>query len=399
MKTLLRAATLVAMAALVASCGIFGDDEDEKLEPKELIDFDASVNVRRAWSVKLGGDSQYLRVALRPATDGARVYAASQDGKVSAYDPESGRQVWRNDLKLELSAGPGTGEGVVVVMSKDGYAIALDASDGSERWRTAIDGESLARPLIKDEMILVQTIDNRLQALSIFDGQSRWQIQQSTPALTMRGSSHPVTIGSTVVAGFDAGRLVAAEVDTGAILWESMLSPPQGRSDLDRLSDIDGALAVVGQDLYASGYQGRLAAVASESGQVLWSRDISSYVGVAADWNSLYTTRDDGELIALTRNNGAEVWRNDSLLRRHPTLPMPFGTTVAAGDLEGYIHFFNTIDGRPVARVRLGNKAITSDPLVVGNRLLVQSDSGQLAAYEIVNDRPRRSQPDVADDS
>jgi outer membrane protein assembly factor BamB len=224
-------------------------------------------------------------------------------------------------------------------------------------------------------------------------------VQQTTPVLTVRGSSSPVAIGSTVFAGFDSGRLVAADLDTGTVAWDTMLSPPQGRSDLDRLSDIDGALAVVGQDLYASGYQGRMAAVASESGQVLWSREISSFRGVAADWNSLYTVRDDGEIVALTRRNGTESWRNDSLLRREPTLPVPFGTTVVVGDLEGYIHFFSTIDGEPVAREKLGGKAISSDPFVIANRLYVQSDSGELAAYVIVDDRPRRSAPDVAEET
>jgi len=339
-----------------------------------------------------------LRVALRPASDGNRIYAASQDGNVSAYDAESGDQIWRNKLDIELTSGPGVGEGYLVVTAKDGFAVLLDAATGEETWRADIAGESLATPLIKDELVIVQTIDNRLQALSVFDGRSRWSIVNSAPALTMRGSSSPVIVGTTVIAGFDSGRLIAADLDTGTTIWESLLSPPTGRSDLDRLSDIDGAMAVVGQDLYASGYQGRLAALASESGQILWNRDISSYEGVAADWTSLYTVRDDGEIVALGRQNGAETWRNGSLLRRELTLPVPFGTTVVVGDLEGYLHFFNTIDGEAVARVRLGSEAITADPLVMANRLYVQSDSGQLAAYVLVDARPQRGAADNADD-
>jgi outer membrane protein assembly factor BamB len=214
----------------------------------------------------------------------------------------------------------------------------------------------------------------------------------------MRGSANPVAVGTTVIAGFDSGRLLAAETESGAVVWDVLLSPPQGRSDLDRLSDVDGSLAVVGQDVYATGYHGRLAALAAESGQVLWSRDISSYKGVAADWNTLYTIRDEGEIIALGRRNGNEVWRNDSMLRREPTLPIPLGTTVVVGDLEGYIHFFNAIDGEAVARERLGGKAISSDPFVMSNRVYVQSDSGQIGAYAIVDDRPKRTQPDVAEE-
>ena len=397
MRQYLRIAGLALATMLVAGCGIFGDDEEE-LEPAELIDFDETIDVKRVWSAKLGGESDFLRVALRPSGDGARIFAASQDGKVSAFDPETGRQIWRTDLDIELSAGPGAGEGHVVVAAKDGLAIALDATDGSEKWRADIAGESVSRPLIADDTVMVQTIDNRLQALSLFDGRSRWSIQRDAPALTMRGSASPVAVSGNVIAGFDSGRLVAAEIESGTVAWDVLLSPPQGRSDLDRLSDIDGALAVVGQDVYATGYHGRLAALAAESGQVLWSRDISSFRGVAADWNSLYTIRDEGELIALTRRNGSEIWRNDSMLRREPTLPIPFGTTVVVGDLDGYIHFFNTVDGVAVAREKFGGKAITSDPFVMGNRLFVQSDSGQIAAYVIVDDRPKRTQPDVMED-
>lgn len=399
MNNILRTAGLIAVATLLGACGIFGGKDDDELEPVELVDIDEVVEVRRIWSAKVGGDSEFLRLALRPTGDGSRIYAASQDGKVTAFDPESGRALWRTDLEVELSAGPGAGEGYIAVASKDGMAILLNATDGAEVWRVRIEGESLARPLIRDERVIVQTIDNRLQGLSLFDGRSMWSVQQTTPALTVRGSSSPVAIGSNVVAGFDTGRLVAAEIDSGAIVWESLLSPPQGRSDLDRLSDIDGELAVVGQDLYATGYQGRLAAIASESGQILWNREVSSYEGVAADWTSVYTVRDNGEVVAFLRRNGAESWRNESLLRREPTLPVPFGTTVVVGDLEGYIHFFSTVDGEPVARRKLGGSAISADPYVMANRLYVQSDGGQLGAYVIVEERPRRTQPDVADES
>ena len=397
MKKAVRIIGLIAAGSLLASCGLFGD-EDEELEPMELVDIDQVVKVKKIWSSKVGGKSEFLRVALRPATDGSRIYAASRDGNVTAYDPESGKQVWRNELDIELTAGPGVGEGYLVVTAKDGFAILLDASTGEERWRADIAGESLAQPLIKGESVVVQTIDNRLQALSVFDGRSRWSVVQTPPALTMRGSSSPVSVGNTVIAGFDSGSLVAADIDTGTIIWESLLAPPQGRSDLDRLSDIDGSMAIVSQDLYASGYQGRLAAIASESGQILWNRDISSYEGVAADWTGLYTVSDNGEIVAMGRQNGNESWRNASLLRREPTLPVPFGTTVVVGDLEGYLHFFNTIDGEAVARVRLGSAAITADPFVMANRLYVQSDSGQIAAYVLVDDRPQRSATDSAED-
>lgn len=397
MKNTSRTLALVALCLVVPGCGLFGDDE-EVLEPAELIKFRATVKIKRLWKADLGDDAEFLRLALQPVGDGSRIYAASHDGKVSAFDPESGKRLWRSELDMELSAGPGAGDGLVAVASNDGIVVLLDAKDGTERWRVDVGGESLARPLIAKDVVVVQTVDNRLRALQTFDGSERWVVLQSMPALTIRGSASPVLSGSNVVAGFDNGRVVAVDLDSGDIAWESLLSPPHGRSDLERLSDIDGAMAVVGQDIYAAGYQGRIGAIAAESGQVFWANETSTYVGVAADWTSLYTIQDDGVLIALVRRTGAESWRQDALLRREPTLPVPFHTMVAVGDLEGYVHFFNNIDGEPVARVRLDSKAITSDPVVVANRLYVQSDSGSIAAYIVVEPKRPQKVPDIAAD-
>ena len=397
MRQSIKALVVLASCVALSACSIFSD-KDEGLEPLKLTRIKTTLKVKRLWSADLGGDAEYLRVALQPAGDGNRIYATSHDGKVSAFDPVSGKRFWRTELELEISAGPGVGDGLVVVASKGGIIIVLDAATGLERWRADVGGESLSRPLVANDSVIIQTVDNRLRALQAFDGEERWVIIQSMPALTIRGSSSPVMSGADVVAGFDNGRVVAVDLASGDIAWEALLAPPSGRSDLDRLSDVDGAMVVVGQDIYAAGYHGRLGSIAAESGQVLWSTEISSYAGVAVDWTSLYTTQDTGVVISMARRNGAESWRQESLLRREPTVPVPFHTTVAVGDLEGYIHFFNNLDGAPVARLKLGSKAISSDPVVVADRLYVQSDSGSIAAYIV--DVPKRPTdvPDIAED-
>lgn len=397
MKLRLRSLPLVIAALALSACGIFSDDDDEEaIEPIELVDIETKIDVRRLWSTKIGDGAEFLRVALQPAGDGSRIYAASRNGNVVALDPASGKTVWRNELDIELSAGPGVGDGLVVVGAADGYLVAINADSGAELWRANITGETLARPVIEDDTVMVLTIDNRLRALSAFDGSSRWIVEQSTPDLTMRGSAPPVTVGTTVIAGFDNGRLVAVNIASGDRVWESLLSPPSGRSDLERLADIDGLISVVGQDVYAVGYQGNLAAIASESGQVMWSRDVSSYAGVSADWNNLYTVNDEGVVIAMTRRTGDETWRQSSLLRREPTVPISYLTTVVVGDLEGYLHFFSNFDGDPVARVRVGSKAISIEPVVVANRLFVQSDDGSVSAYVIQQPEMPGDLPPVA---
>ncbi len=392
---LLLLGTASGLMGMIAGCGLFGGDDDV-LPPKKLIKFEATLPVKKIWSAKLGKGSEFLRVGLSPAGDGERIYAASRNGLVSAFNPETGKRIWRVEVDVLLSAGPGTGENYVVVAGSDGDLICLAANDGREVWRININGESLARPLIRNDSVVVQTIDGKLQVFSVFDGKKLWSIEQSAPRLTLRGTSSPVIVGTTVVAGFDNGRLVGTSLSSGVTQWEAMLSPPSGRSDLDRLSDVDGSVVVVGQDIYAAGYQGKLAAVASESGRIIWARDISTHVGVAVDFANVYSIDESGEVIALLRRNGSEVWRQDALLRREPTSPVAFDNAVAIGDFEGYVHLFSNIDGRPVARIRVGKGLLSGAPVVIGGRLYVQSESGVLEAYAVRRPERKRDAPDIA---
>lgn len=388
-RSFCRTAISAPAAILLAGCGIFGDDADEALEPVELLEFEESLDVRRLWSEKLGDGTEFLRIGLSPAGDGNRIFAASYDGKVSAYDPESGRRAWRTETDVVLSAGPGVGDGLVVVAGYDGDLIALRTEDGSEAWRTNISGESLARPIVRGDAVVIYTIDGRLRVFSAFDGTERWSLEQSLPALTQRGSSTPVIVGSSIISGFDNGRLVATNLADGALEWEAILTPPSGRSDLDRLADVDGTMAAVGQDIYASGYNGRIASLAAESGEILWAREISTHVGLTADWNNIYAVGDGGEIVALLRRNGTDVWRQEGLLRREPTAPVAFSTAVVVGDFEGYVHFFSNFDGRPVARVRVGKSMISGAPVAIGDKLFVQSETGVLAAFTVPVPKPR----------
>lgn len=374
----------ISIVSLVSTgCSIFGEEKDMEAEPLELQPIEETLDVRQIWSESVGAGTEFLRVALNPSGDGSRVYAASHDGNVSAFNPENGKRFWVTELDLTLSAGPGIGDGLLVVAGYDGDLIALNVKDGQELWRTRIGAESLAKPVIDDDRVIVYTIDGRLRVYSAFDGRQLWVLEQSVPALTQRGSAAPIVVGNTIITGFDNGRLLAVDLDDGILEWEAVLTPPSGRSDLERLADIDGSLAVVGQDIYAAGFNGRLASLAVESGQVLWTRDISSATGVSVDWNNIYTVGDSGEVIAVLRRNGDDVWRQESLLRREPTPPVPFSTAVVVGDFEGYVHFFNNFDGRPVARERIGGGMISGPPLVMGDKLFVQSENGTLAAFAV----------------
>lgn len=376
-----RLFVVVLALALVSGCSWFGGDEEED-PPAELVKFKATLKIRKVWSGSIGDGSEHLRLALNVATDGTHVYAATHDGRVAAFEAVKGKRKWLRKTKLELSAGPAVGEGVVVLGSSGGDVIALDVNDGTERWRVSVSSEVLATPALAGDHVYVRTVDGKLTALNLADGSQAWFVQQSVPRLSVRGTGAPVVIKSTVICGFDNGRLAAYEVGDGSVIWDILLSPPSGRTEVDRLSDLNATVRVVGDDIYAIGYQGTLSALAAESGQILWTRDISSHSGIAVDFNNLYVTGDASDMYAVSRRTGREHWRQETLLNRDVSGPAPFAGSIVVGDFDGYVHWFDVRDGSLQARVRAGGGRITSQPLVVNDMVYVVTDDGKLYAFK-----------------
>ena len=379
----MRGRQILAAAVLIAVTAGCGRDNDSGEAPAELVSFDERLEVRRLWSSRVGGSAERLRLGLSPATDGARIFAASHGGDVAAFDLENGRRSWSSQTDLPLSAGPAYGAGVVALGTTDGELIALEADTGSELWRQAVGAEVLAPPAIGGEVVALRTVDGRLRGYSSLDGRELWTVVQTVPALTMRGNTAPYVAGSSVVAGFDNGRLGAYQLSSGDVLWEFAVAAPSGRTELDRLVDISAGLQVAGNDVFAVGYHGRAIGVALENGVVLWQQELSSYAGLGVDVSSVYVTDEFSELVALERGSGTPRWRQDALRLRDVTAPAAFGNTIVVGDFEGFLHWIDPGDGTFLARERAASNRITSAPLVVGRNMIVQSEDGTVAAYTV----------------
>ena len=374
---------IVLISIIVINGCTFFQDKDAEILPAELINFDKTLNIQQIWKTKIGKGSEFLHLSLLPSGDKTRIFLASHDGKVAAFQSRNGEKLWNLDLETELTSGPSFGNNRIIIISRNGELICLRDDDGSEVWRVKIKGESIALPLIKNDAVTVLTIDGQLRNFSIFDGSERWTTNQDMPLLTLRGASSPIAIGNNVIAGFDNGRLVSVNIDTGVVEWESMLSPPSGRTDLERLTDIDGVIKSMGQDIYAVGYQSQVASIAAESGQILWAKDLSSTAGVAIDEELIYAVTDTGDLVGMKRLDGSEIWRKDILLRREVTAPTKFKSTIVVGDYEGYLHFFDHKTGELVSRKRVGKGAISGSPVVIGEYLYVQNESSEMAVFSI----------------
>ena len=369
-------------AAATALLVMLGCDNDKEVDPPaELTEITTTRDVQRVWTAGLGGDSERLRLALKPTVVEGVVYAASHDGEVVAMTAETGKRNWIAKTKLALSAGPEVGAGLVVLGSSDGDIIALDATNGAQRWRKSIASEILARPLIVNDLVVIRTVDGHIEALSAVDGATKWAVDEQVPRLTLRGTAPPVLAGDRIIAGFDSGKVLAIDPRNGDVLWDTIVNAPRGRTELERLTDIDSPARVSGDDIFVVGFQGRVAMLARDSGQIWWARDASSYRGFTMDEENLYLTNADSVVIAMRRSDGAVQWEQDTMKRRGLTAPVIDGDSLVVGDFEGYLHWLDKATGNIVARQKTDGERITNAAVSDDQRVFVQTDSGKLLVF------------------
>lgn len=369
-------------AAATALLVMLGCGNDKEVDPPaELTKITTSRDVHRVWTAGLGGDAERLRLALKPVVVEGVVYAASHDGEVAAFSADSGKRTWRVKTKLSLSAGPEVAGGLVVLGSSDGDIVALDATNGSQRWRKSIASEVLAQPLVLNDIVVVRTVDGHIEGLSVADGATKWAVDEQVPRLTLRGTAPPVLAGDRIIAGFDSGKVLAIDPRNGEVMWDTIVNAPRGRTELERLADIDSPARVAGDDIFVVGFQGRIAMLARDSGQIWWARDTSSYRGFSMDEQNLYLTNSDSVVIAMRRSDGAVQWEQDTMKRRGLTAPAIDGDALVVGDFEGYLHWLDKATGAIVAREKTDGERITNSAVTDNAKVFVQTDSGKLLAF------------------
>lgn len=377
----------LVLALGLSGCGYIpwlGGDRDPS-PPAELEEFVQEVSLNVLWSERLTKGSEGRRLNLVPAVGGGRVLAADSRGRTIAVDLDTGRVLWERETGLPFSGGPDLAGDRLFLGTSGGEVLALSLADGRELWRTQLASEVLSIPRATGQgALIVHSLDDTLVSLDAASGAEQWRVSYPAPVLTLRGSSTPTIAPTGIVAGLSGGKLVKLDPKDGTPLWEVTVTPPSGRSELARISDIDADPVVVGTLVFVGTYNGDLAAVDLESGTILWRRQLSSYAGLAANESDLFVTDSDDQIWAADPVSGAGRWKQERLRHRQLTAPVLIGNLIAVADLEGYVHLIAQQDGRLVGRTRITKKgAINARPLVAGNRLIVYANDGTLAMMAI----------------
>ena len=380
-RTAGRLSAIVLLACAAVAC----TSKPKVREPAKLTDLtEVKVRVDTAWSKSIGQGADGRPSGLRPQLESDGLFVAESGGKVLALDPATGRTLWTRALKnTRLSAGPSVMGDQLLLGTLDGEVIALKRADGSELWRASVSSEVLAPPSGDGEVIVVRSVDGRAFGLAASDGRRLWSFDRTVPTLTLRGLSPPLIDGGRVLLGMDSGRLSAVQLSDGTPLWEQPISVPSGRTELERLADIDAQLVDTVEGVLVASYGGDVALIDPADGESRWRRAIKSGTGLAVGDSSVFVSDADGVVWALDAATGAAAWKSEALQYRRLSTPVYFKGYAVVADYKGYLHFFSARDGQLVGRTRVGSDPVLAPMIATDDTLYVYTAEGKLAALTL----------------
>lgn len=373
MQLRLHLVVILLLGVVLCGCGSKGP------QPVKLVDFKSSAKPAIDWKVNVGDAGRYI---FTPAIYGDSVFAASNRGDLLRLNAANGKTLWRIDTKALLSGGVGVGENMVLVGTSKGSVLAYDL-EGKPLWQSRVSSEVLSAPQAAGGFVIVRSGDSRIFGLDARDGSRRWEYQTTPPPLTLRANPGVVIVEGFAIAGMPAGKLVVLNIANGGLVWETVVAAPKGDNELERITDIAGPPLVEAGRVCAASFQGRAACYETQKGGQLWARPASSVGSLAADDLSVYLSEDTGSVIALDRNTGASVWKQDKLSYRNLSAPLATGDYVVVGDFEGQMHFLKFEDGSFAARIATDGGGIASAPQRIGEKVLVQTRKGGIYAISI----------------
>ena len=379
-----RAWLLGVVALALTGCstvsGWFGGGRTV-VKPAELVDFKPAAALTRVWSASVGAAGPYV---FSPGSDGEAVYAAGRDGRLVKFDLASGREIWRADAGRVLSAGVGVGAGLALVGTPRGEVLAFNAADGTPAWNVTLAGEILVPPVAADGIVAARANDGRVYLLEAASGKVRWQYSRTLPALTLREQGHLALSVGALYAGHAGGRLTALTLNNGAPLWEANVAMPRGATELERIADIAGPLALDDRLVCAAAFQGRVACLDRNNGNGVWARELSALRGVDMDVRHVYAADERGAVFAFDKTRGTNPWKQDKLRDRKLSSPVAVADRhVAVGDYQGYVHLLDALEGGFVARAASDGSAINGVMLPLRAGLVAQTANGGIHTYKI----------------
>jgi outer membrane protein assembly factor BamB len=357
--------------------------KDNSPKPAPLAPIVSKAHMSVVWTTSIGSKKKsnpYFK--LKPVIRESVVYTADSSGIVSAINKKNGQILWSKKLDYGVISGPTVAKGYIALGMNSSHVLLLKQSDGSVVWKATVSSDVLSKPAISHNKVIAKTIDGNLYAFDLRTGEKIWVLDHGSPHLILKASSSPVIRGEQILVGFSDGKLDAVDIQFGRQIWQKSIAYANGASDVERLVDIDADPVVRGDTIYLASYQGYIGALTLENGQFLWTKPASTYRNLAIDGNTLYMTASDDVLWAFDRQTGQVKWKQPALKARGLSEPVLIGNRLIVGDNTGYLHLVSTDNGEILSRIMLSG-SVSVSPSVSGHVVYVMTDNGQLNCISV----------------
>ena len=381
--------TLVIAAILVASC-----TQPKKVRiPTKLVEMSSPYSLHLDWQVQMDAFKYSDSEGLYFAENAEMIFFGVPSGELTAaWKTDKGRwtdQVkWQRKFNEPIISGPALYRQSLIVGTAKGSLMRLSQEDGGIEWQTELSSEVLSRAVLADGDIFVRTVDGKLYSVRAETGKINWVSEHPLPNLSLRGAA-PVTYNDgTLYVGWESGKVEAIDAQTGEMKWQTQVVIPRGRTDLERLIDIQAELILNKGRLYVLAYHGKLVALNPDNGNLFWAKDVSGFREFLVDDMALYLVDEDDILRSFDLYNGTQLWKQENFkYRLLVDLHFYDSSQILLADGFGYVHWIDKIDGTPVARAAHIEKDLSGETIVRiwsnKHKVYLQDTHGFVSAYTV----------------
>ena len=327
-------------------------DEGESLtEPKKISNFPQTKSFEIIWKSQIESNPDNKTHLFQAANT---LFAISSSGNLSAFNAEDGLIKWSKSFNIEVSSGLSGNDSIVVFTSRDGYIYCVDF-DGKLLWKSFF-GRILSPPIVLDEFMVLRRDDNLFASLDILEGNTVWNYQAPSSALSLDTQGEMIFSDGVIYSGLPNAKLIAFEAATGLLIWEATISRPKGTSDIDNLNDITSQPVIDNSLIFVVSINGNVACLDRKTSEVLWTRPLSSFVGITDHLDEVVVVHQTDSIYSLNKLTGKSNWRNGKLKGRSLTKGIIVDDFFITGDFEGYLHIIEVNTGVLVGRLLLKSK-------------------------------------------
>lgn len=361
---------LGAVVLFLSACS--SGPEKPKASPLPVVS--GTLKLQNVWKNQIG----IVQSHLMASAHGQHIALASAQGQLALIDVQNGRDIWRLNLNVPIQAGVGGDGRRFAVVTQANELVVVES--GKILWRHLLPALSYTPPLVAGERVFVMTGDRSVTAFDAETGQRLWSQQRTSEPLLLRQAGLLLPFGDNLLVGL-GGRLASLNPSTGAVRWETLVGVTRGTNEVERLVDLVAGVSRQGGSLCVRSFQTSVACLDGLTGRLAWSRPAQGHQGLDGSDKVLIGTESDGKVLAWDRSTGAPLWSQESLRFRGLSLPALWTNVWVVGDQEGWVHFLDQQDGKPLQRVSTDGSGIMGKPIVIGKTLVAVTRNGSVFGF------------------